>query len=253
LIYCYYDHGQTVWTEGFVNGGAQLAYKAGARQRSLSPSVAHDLNNPLEVLGNLLYLVEAEPNLTENGRRCLKLAREEILRITHLVRDNLDEYHDTPRRQETIIPKLLDEIVELYKSRFEGSGIAVETRYRTDGCLSAFPQQLRRAFSNLLLNAADALPLGGTIKLRVCRAHEWSGEARRGLRVTFADNGSGITRDDLPRIFQPFFSTKGASGSGMGLAIVKDAVTQHGGGLRVRSTTRAGRSGSVFSIFLPAV
>lgn len=220
------------------------------RQRRLSPSVAHDLNNPLEVLGNLLYLVEAEPNLTENGRRCLKLAREEIHRITELVRDTLDGYHDTPRRQETMISKLLDEIVELYKSRFEGSGIAVETRYRSDGCLSAFPQQLRRAFSNLLLNAA-AVPLGGTIKLRVCRAHEWSGEVRRGLRVTFADNGSGITPDDLPKIFQPFFSTKGAGGSGLGLAIVKDALTQHGGVLRVRSTTRAGRSGSIFAMFFP--
>lgn len=164
-----------------MDGGAQLAYKAADRQRSLSPSVAYDLNNPLEVLGNLLYLVEAEPNLTENGRRCLKLAREEIHRITELVHDTLDGYHDTPRRQETMIPKLLDEIVELYKSRFEGSGIAVETRYRSDGCLSAFPQQLRRAFSNLLLNAAAAVRLGGTIKLRVCRAHEWSGEARRGF------------------------------------------------------------------------
>jgi signal transduction histidine kinase len=235
-----------------VDGGTQLPCKASDRHGSLSPSVAHDLNNPLEVLGNLLYLVEAEPNLTKNGRRCLKLAREEIDRISQLVHSTLDGYHDTPRRQETAISNLLDEIVELYQSRFEGSGIAVETRYRGDGCLPAFPQQLRRAFSNLLLNAADAVPCGGTIQLRVCTAHEWSGEARRGFRVTFADNGSGITRDDLGRIFQPFFSTKGACGSGMGLAIVKDAVKQHDGVLHVRSTTRAGRSGTVFAMFLPA-
>ncbi len=235
-----------------MDGRAQLPHKAADRQRSLSPSVAHDLNNPLEVLGNLLYLVEAEPRLTENGRRCLKLAREEIHRIAQLVHSTLDGYHDRPRRQETTLPNLLDEIVELYKSRFDGSGIAVETRYRSDGCFAAFPQQLRRAFSNLLLNAADAVPSGGTIQLRVCSAHQWSGEARRGFRVTFADNGSGITRDDLRRIFQPFFSTKGACGSGMGLAIVKDAVNQHDGVLRVRSTTRAGRSGTVFAMFLPA-
>jgi signal transduction histidine kinase len=237
--------------EGFVDGGTQLRYKATDPHRGLSPSIAHDINNPLAVLGNLLYLVESEPNLTENGRRCLKLAREEIQRLTSLVRESLDGFHDTAPRQETSIPKLLDEIIELYRARFDDSGIAVETRYRSDGCLSAFPQQLRRAFSNLLLNAAAAVPLGGTIKLRVCRAHEWSTEARRGLRVTFADNGSGITHDDLPKIFQPFFSTKGARGSGMGLSIVKEAVNQHAGALHVRSTTRPGRSGSAFAIFLP--
>ena len=234
-----------------MNGGAQPRKTSTERQRRLSPSVAHDLNNLLDAVGNLLYLIEAEPNLTENGHRCLKLAREEIQRLTLLVRESLDAYHDTARRQEISIPELLDETVELHRSRFEGGGIAVETRYRSDGCLSAFPQQLRRAFSNLLLNAAAAVPLGGTIKLRVCRAHEWSGEARRGLRVTFADNGSGIAHGDLPKIFQPFFSRKGAGGSGLGLAIVEDALTQHGGVLRVRSTTRAGRSGSVFAIFLP--
>ena len=236
-----------------MDGGVQLRYEATERQRSLSRSVAHDINNPLEVLGNLLYLVESEPNLTEKGRRCLKLAREEIHRVRLLVRESLDGYHDTARRQETSIPKLLDEIVELYKLRFDARRIAVETRYRSDGCLSVFPQQLRRAFSNLLLNAADAVPQGGIIRLRTSRAREWSGETRRGLRVTIADNGCGIPRDDLPRIFQTFFSTKGTGGSGMGLANVQDAVNQHGGVLRVRSTTRAGRSGSVFSIFLPAV
>ena len=222
------------------------------RQRRFSPSVAHDLNNRLDAVGGLLYLIETEPYLTEDGRRCLKLAREEIQRLTLLVRESLDAYHDTARRQEVSIPELLDELVELYKTRLNVGSIAVETHYCEDGYLAVFPQQLGRAFSNLLLNAADAISPSGRIQLRVRRAHEWSGKARRGIRVTFADNGSGITSHDLHNILLPFYSTKGVEGNGMGLAIVKDVVNQHGGVLRVRSTTRAGRSGSVFAIFLPA-
>ena len=223
-----------------------------AQQRKLSPSVAHDINNPLAALGNLLYLLESEPNLTQNGRRQLKLAHEEIQRLTVLLRESLDPYHDTARREEISIPELLDEIVDLYKSRFNAGGITVETHYCEEGHLAAFPQQLRRAFSNLLLNAADAVSPSGKIQLRVRHAHEWAGKARRGIRVTFADNGSGIPSHDLHSILLPFFSTKGIEGSGMGLAIVKDVVLEHDGVLRVRSTTRAGRSGSVFAIFLPA-
>ena len=221
-------------------------------QRKLSPSVAHDINNPLAALGNLLYLLEAEPNLTDNSRRRLKLAHEEIQRLTVLLREALDPYHEATRRQEISIPELLDEIVDLYKSRFNAGGIAVETHYCEDGHLAVFPQQLRRAFSNLLLNAADAVAAGGRIQVRVRRAREWSGQARRGIRVTFADNGGGINSHDLHNVVLPFFSTKGVQGSGMGLAIVQDVVRKHGGVLRVRSTTRPGRSGSVFAIFLPA-
>ena len=105
--------------------------------------------------------------------------------------------------------------------------------------------------SNLLLNAADATQAGGTVCARVCRAHEWSGKHRYGVRVTVADNGSGIPLENLPRVFEPFFTTKGTEGSGMGLSLVRDVVGRHDGLLRVRSTTRPGRSGTVFMVFLP--
>jgi signal transduction histidine kinase len=105
--------------------------------------------------------------------------------------------------------------------------------------------------SNLLLNAAAATPAGGTLYARVSRAHEWSRKDRHGLRVTVADNGSGIAADNLSRIFEPFFSTKGSAGSGMGLSLVRDVVRRHDGLLRVRSSTQPGRSGTVFTVFLP--
>ena len=107
-----------------MDGKAPLRTTNAERQRRFSPSVAHDLNNRLDAVGGLLYLIEAEPNLTEDGRRCLKLAREEIQRLTLLVRESLDAYHDTARRQEVSIPELLDELVELYKTRLNVGSIA---------------------------------------------------------------------------------------------------------------------------------
>lgn len=244
--------GEVVYEEGFsVGNGAPSQLKASAHTPSLPASLAHEINNPLEVLLNLLQLVEAEPHLTADGRRNVTLAREEIRRLAQIVRDNLDKNRATVR-QDTYIQELLDEVLELYQSRFDSKGIAIRKHYRPGAHVSVYRQRLRQAFSNLLLNAVDALPVGGTIRLKVCPMHEWAGEARHGLRVTVADNGIGIAARDLSRIFQPFFSTKGDGGTGMGLSIVKNAVDDHSGVLRVRSSTRAGSSGSVFSMFLPA-
>jgi two-component system CheB/CheR fusion protein len=107
-------------------------------------------------------------------------------------------------------------------------------------------------FTNLLLNAADAMPAGGKMQARVSNAHESGGQRRRGLRLILADNGKGIAAKDLPRILDPFFSTKGAAGNGIGLSLVNNTVQKHHGVLRVRSSTKPGRSGTVFVIFLPA-
>ncbi|MGA2369325.1 MAG: histidine kinase dimerization/phospho-acceptor domain-containing protein [Candidatus Korobacteraceae bacterium] len=160
-----------------VGNDAPSQHEASAPRQCLPAAVAQEINNPLEVLLNLLQLVEAEPHLTNDGRRYLSLAREEIRRLAQIVRDSLDKNHATIR-QDTCIPELLDEVLELYKSRFDSKSIAVLTRYRSDAHASVYRQRLRQAFSNLLLNAADALPVGGTIRLRVRPVHEWGG--RRG-------------------------------------------------------------------------
>ena len=152
------------------------------------------------------------------------------------------------------VAEILHSVLQFYKSRFESQGITVSDHYCCpDGNLFVYPSALRQTFSNLLLNAADAMPNGGEIHIKVSGAHEWTGQRRRGLRITFGDNGCGITTDDLHKVLEPFFTTKGAAGNGIGLTLVKDTVQKHDGGLRVRSSTKPGRSGSIFSIFLPAV
>ncbi len=217
----------------------------------LAASLAHEINNPLDSVLNLLFLAKAESALTEKGRQYLVLAEEEVQRVSQIAHAALHSYQDAANPKDANVPQLLGSVVDFYKSRFDARGISVKTRYCLDGDLPVYAGPLRQVLSNLLLNAADATPKGGAVQVRVSTAREWSGKQRHGLRVTFADNGSGITTENLRNIFEPFFTTKGSGGNGLGLSVVKDVVQKHGGSLHVRSSTTPGRNGSIFAIFLP--
>ncbi len=222
------------------------------QERGVAASLAHEINNPLEALLNLLYLIDRDAILTEKSHHYLDLAREEARRISQISHAAMNQLRETAGPENTDVPALLQSVLDFYQSRFEARGISVSTRYCHNGNLSVYRLPLRQLFTNLLLNAADAMPEGGKMQARISHAHAWSGRRRRGLRLTFADNGYGIAAKDLPRICDPFFTTKGSAGNGLGLALVTNTVEKHGGVLRVRSSTTPGRSGSVFTIFLPA-
>jgi len=221
-------------------------------ESGIAASLAHEINSPVEALHSLLYLIETKVPLAEKGRHYLALAREEINRISQILHAAMDDFRSTQGPEKTNVPELLRSVLEFYRSRLESHGISISASYCQNGNLLAYPHQLWQMFSNLLLNAADAMPNGGKMQARISVAHEWSGRMRRGLRLTLADNGSGIAAKDLPRILDPFFSTKGAAGNGIGLSLVNNTVQKHHGVLHVRSSTRPGRSGTVFEIFLPA-
>jgi signal transduction histidine kinase len=142
-------------------------------------------------------------------------------------------------------------VLDFYKQRFESSGITVESHYSSHLHIPVYAGRLRQLFSNLLLNALEATPQGGKIHAHVSAGHDRSGQQRTGVRVTVADNGSGIPQGMLSQIFERAFTMK-PGGHGMGLALVKDVVKKHDGLLRVRSNTKSGRQGTVFSIFLPS-
>jgi two-component system NtrC family sensor kinase len=218
----------------------------------VSTALAHEVHNPLDSLLNLLYLIKTEATLTPAGHHYLFLAQEEVRRIAQIADEVLNWQRAPTRPETTDIMQLLRGVVDFYQSRFASRQIAVKTRYCPEGYARAYAGQLRQMLSNLLLNAADATPAGGTVYARVCQAHEWSGKSRHGVRVTVADNGSGIAVENLSRVFEPFFTTKGSGGSGMGLSLVRDVVRRHDGLLRVRSSTQPGHSGTVFTVFLPA-
>ena len=212
-------------------------------------SLAHEINNPLEALHQLHYLIEKEGTLTEKGRQYLAVAHEEVERISQILHAAM-ALRDFGNHEDTDISALLSSVLNFYASRFSFRGIDVKTRYRSGLRLAVYPRQLRQMCANLLLNAADAMPGGGTMYARIAPAHEWK-DQRQGLRLTFADTGTGIAAKNLSLIWDPFFTTKGASGNGIGLSLVKNTVQKHNGVVRVRSSARTGHSGTVFSIFLP--
>jgi len=217
---------------------------------SLAASVvAHEINNPLESLLNLLYLLEAEANISEKGRRYLNLAQTEVHRVAQITREALN-HNGQPQKEITDVCALLASVLDFYKQKLESSGITIGSRYTCDGNIAVYTGQLRQMLSNLLLNASEATPQGGKIRVHLSACHERSGELRSGIQITVADSGCGIPASVLSQIFQKSFTMK-PSGHGMGLAFVKNVVNKHDGVLRVRSNTRSGRQGTAFRVFLP--
>jgi len=214
-------------------------------------ALAHEINSPLEALLNLLFLLEREPKLTKKGQHYLDLAREEVRRIAEIAQQALhQEAHAPRRRQQTDVAALLGAVLDFYKLRLDSAGVTVTSSHYGDDNVAADRGHLRQALANLIRNAIDSMPEGGQLHARVYAGHEWNGRQRRGVRVTIADTGYGISHAALPNIFDAFFTTK-HNGSGIGLSLVKDVVQEHAGLLRVRSRTEAGRSGTVFAMFLP--
>lgn len=218
----------------------------------IAASLAHEINNPLGSLRILLQFVEREARLTGKGREYLGLAHAEIRRISQIIHRAMNDFRTQPKFQPTDVPALFRSVVDFYQSRMQSHAISIDCRYCEKGELKAHPVLLRQMLSNLLLNAADATPRGGRVRAHVTSTREWKEPRRSGLRITIADNGTGIASKDLPKITDPFFTTKGDSGTGLGLAVVKETVKRHHGVLHVRTSTKPGRSGSVFSVFLPA-
>ena len=127
-------------------------------ESKLAASLAHEINNPLDSVLNLLYLVKTESALTETGRHYLSLAEEELQRVSKIAQAALDRTREFGALRETNVPTLMDSVIDVYRLRFEARGISVSTRYGADGVISAYSGPLRQVFSNLLLNAADAMP-----------------------------------------------------------------------------------------------
>jgi two-component system CheB/CheR fusion protein len=210
----------------------------------LVATLAHEINNPLDALQNLLFLMKGE--ISEKGREYLALAEEEVRRVSQIAYSALHASDAHGAATKTNVPRLLRSVIDFYNVRFETRGISVNSRYCSDGDLAVHAGPLRQVFSNLLLNAVDSVPRGGQLYARVSTAHEWTGQQRHGLRVTIADNGAGIEPENLHKILEPFFTTKGGRGSGLGLSLVRDVVREHGGTLRVRSSTKPGHTGSIY-------
>jgi signal transduction histidine kinase len=149
------------------------------------------------------------------------------------------------------VTNLLENVLTLYQRKTKTLGVEVERKYSYEGVVTGSPGELRQVFSNLIVNAMDALATtGDRLVLRVRRARRWD-TGEQGVRVSIIDNGPGIPPEQRQQLFQAFYTTKGEQGTGIGLWISRTIVKKHGGTLRIHSSVRPGRSGTCFSVFLP--
>lgn len=218
----------------------------------LAASIAHEINNPMAAVTNLVYLIENCAGGNEQAKQFARLAQDELKRMAHITRQMLGFYRDSADPVRVDLGELLQGVLDLYDRRIKNSGVAVEVRDENAPPVQVFAGEIRQVISNLLINAIDAMPDGGRVIIRVRAARDWSEGGRVGARIVIADNGPGIPESLKTRIFEPFFTTKGQKGTGLGLWVSEGIVQKHQGTLRVRSSQREGRSGTCFSIFLPA-
>jgi len=215
----------------------------------LASSIAHEINNPLEAVTNLLYLAE-QSAVNTDARMYLETAQQELRRVSVIANQTLRFYRQTSNRKSVTAAELIDGTLPLYQGKLNNSNVTVERRERTRNPILCFDGEIRQVLSNLIGNAIDAMSAtGGRLLLRSRDATDWS-NGRKGVVLTVADTGSGMSAVTLSRIFEAFFTTKGLSGTGLGLWISHEIVERHLGKLKVRSSESA-HSGTVFTIFLP--
>ncbi len=217
----------------------------------LAASIAHEINNPMAAVTNLVYLIENYPDVPESAKQFARLAQDELKRMAHITRQMLGFYRESTHSAPVEVKELLDGVLDLYNRRIKNSGVSVSLQYEKSALVDVYAGEIRQVFSNLLINALDALPSGGRVVIRVRDCREACSD-RAGVRISFADNGPGIPAETVKRIFEPFFTTKGQKGTGLGLWVSDGIVRKHQGTLRVRSSRREDRRGTCFSIFLPA-
>jgi PAS domain S-box-containing protein len=217
----------------------------------MAATVAHEINNPLEAVTNLVYLAKRDLSKSDRVAGYLELASRELDRVAHITRQTLGFYRDTSSPVKLNVTETLDDLLLLYEKRFESRHINVIKQYDKDLEITALSGEIRQAFSNLITNAIDAMPDGGKLVLRVSKSQAWSGSHLHGVRITVLDTGSGIEPRHRKSIFQPFFTTKADVGTGLGLWITRGIVEKHRGSIQMKSRTRQESHGTAFSIFLP--
>ena len=217
----------------------------------LAASMAHEINNPLAAVTNVLFLAQTVENLPEAARLYLETADAELRRIAHITQQSLGFYRESNAPASVSVHAVLKSAVDLMKSKIGTKRAVIEMEWDRDPKAVAVAGELRQVFSNLLANSLDAIDESGTIKLRVHAGTNLI-TGHRSVRVTVADNGKGICEDSRQHLFEPFFTTKGAVGTGLGLWVSKQIVDKHCGSIRLRSRTSGARRGTVFSVELPA-
>ncbi len=217
----------------------------------LSATIAHEVRNPLDTVTNLVYLLQNEQKLNAVATQYLDMASEELARIAQITSQLLTFHRESRSPVAVNLTDVLESVLVLFSPQIKQNHIQVSKRFDTDRSVRGYPGELRQVFSNLVGNAVEAMPGDGRLVLHIRESSLASDSTRKGIRITVLDNGSGIPRGVRKNLFAPFYTTKGEKGTGLGLWISRGIVEKHEGTIHVTSSSRDGRSGTAFSVFLP--
>ncbi len=216
----------------------------------MAATIAHEINNPLEAVTNFIYLARTTPGLPEDVSRYLEIADRELTRVAQIAQKTLGFYRDTSKNRWVEVGELIQDVMQIYERKLRYKNI--QTYTSIDSGLRIYVKQgeIKQALANLIANAIDASKTGGKIWIRARASRHWSNRMETGVRITLADNGSGMPPEVQQRIFIPFFTTKAEVGTGIGLWVTKSIIEQYGGYLRFRSR-QGERPGTAMSFFVP--
>jgi PAS domain S-box-containing protein len=219
----------------------------------LAATIAHEIHNPLDSVSNLLYLMRNGAT-KEESNQFMDLAEQELARVTQISRAMLGLYRESKAPVAVDLREMLQDILLLLERRLNEMGVIVATDMPESVSVAAFPAELRQVFTNLITNAAEAADHGGRIAVRIrpqAAGVDADGQKTQpGEIVTITDNGPGISEEIQLHLFQPFFTTKGERGTGLGLWVSRGIVNKHGGTISLKSDTSEATHGTVVSVFL---
>jgi len=224
----------------------------------LAATLAHEIHNPLDAVINLIYLLRSNPTAAET-EQFLDLAGKELDRVAQISRAMLGMYRESKEPVAVNVEEMLNSILLLLDRQMRHAQVRLHTDFAPGAIITGYPAELRQVFINLLANAADAATPGTLIEVKteICaerRRNPRSSEIEprpAGVSITITDQGEGIDAQILPKLFQPFFTTKGEQGTGLGLWVSQGIVQKHNGAISIKSSTDAQKHGTTVTVFLP--
>ena len=214
----------------------------------LASSIAHEINNPLEAITNLLYLMRESDSMSE-VQEYVRMAQDELARVTEITLQTLRFHRQQRKPVETDISELLRTVLSLYKGRLLARDIKIDVKLHNAPPIWCLDGEVRQVVNNLVRNSLDAMETGGRLYVRLHSQPNWN-TGRKGVRLTVADTGEGIRPEIMAHLFEPFQTSKELTGTGLGLWVTQGIVEKHGGYICTK-TWRGKSHGTVFAVWLP--
>ncbi|MGA8728169.1 MAG: PAS domain S-box protein [Terracidiphilus sp.] len=214
----------------------------------MAATIAHEVNNPLEAITNLIFLAKMHANEPDSVKTFLEQAESELIRVSHIARQTLGFYRENASASSASPSELAERTVKIYEPKCKEAGIAIERNLGSTRRVTLRTGEILQVISNIVANAIHAMPSGGTLSIST---EDVDAPGRHGVAIIVKDNGVGITDQQLPKIFDAFFSTRVGVGTGIGLFVARQFVIGHGGKIDVESSVEPASHGTRMSIFLP--